>query len=378
MLCVKCRSVSYCSIGCKQADWPTHKLLCNSDLDSFRVRPGPMYKRAILFPVELGKIPEFIWMEVTSTEESDTCDQFESPKLSGLLEAGNRPVDRQYFQHNILRDRTLDHTIEVVHRSAFLRDGSLPNESIRTATRGVHVHPWAGPIIAFRKKGTNVHAYDDIRLRDFRDTVDFFITYNNSTFNNDTSNNERLTAGVEKVRGVRINCDADQRMLGADKYFAVDVADSHTIFAYQDVIAISRMIELPILVRKCAPNEAWNLNNTRNEAATFLKLDLDPTSNNFGWAPSQWQERVGSVLAVREDLKTLSPHLMEALCYFCQFKICQFQMQPLTGAGTVERTRESVLQQLTKAEFQKFFSVYRGQRIAGDLSWVAIPCPYVI
>lgn len=180
------------------------------------------------------------------------------------------------------------------------------------------------------------------------------------------------------MKGVRISCEADRAVLGADKYISVGVAESHTIFAYPDMIAISKLIELPILLRKCAADEAWKDDpkaSYSNQAATFFKLDLDPKSKFFGWAPLQWQDQVGSVLAMRADRKTLCPHHMEALCYFCQFK-----MQPLIedsiGLGTVERTREFILGQMTKAKFEKFFDYYKAKRIAEDPSWKATLSPY--
>ncbi|CAM6096834.1 unnamed protein product [Calypogeia fissa] len=180
-----------------------------------------------------------------------------------------------------------------------------------------------------------------------------------------------------KVEGVRISCIADQEVCRADKYIPVKVEDCHEVFRMEEPIPISKLIELPIFVRKCPPDQAWK-NCPKavytNPPASWLHLDLDPQSSKFGWIPRpQWDERVGSVLAVRVDRKALSSHHMEALCHFCQFKL-QPLIEDSFGAGFVKRTRDEVMQEMTKAKFKKFFKEYKVKQ--KDPSWTATPCPY--
>lgn len=431
LLCVQCHSGRYCSAECQRTDWPTHKLLCRSFSD-FRVPPGPLFRRAILFPVHEKK-PKFVWVEVIrkverfgdESEDDASGDEFELPKMGDLLGArdprpswpqagrnivpeGVAPLEGElHFQVNVLQNRALDHTIEVVFRDGFLIDGSFPNESVARVTKGAHAHAWAGPIVVFRKKGIDGDTafYDDMSLADFRHAVDYFVTYYNDAYANESqdevvldeswikmslnpgtvgkegakgnksSNKQQGPTGgaVPKVKGVRISCEADQRLCRADKYVQVKVADGPSVPADPGPIPISRLIELPIVVRKCPPEQHWEsyLTGADNQPATFLHLNLDPTSDLFGWAPLGWQRGVGSVLAMRVDRKPLSPHHMDALCYFCQFKLQPVIEDALEG----ERTREEVMRYMTKAKFEKFFIEYKAEQ---GRSWRNTPSPYAV
>lgn len=60
--------------------------------------------------------------------------------------------------------------------------------------------------------------------------------------------------GVGKVKGVRISCEA---MFRADKYIPIDVEDFHEVFRMEELIATSKLIELPIFMRKFPPHQAW-------------------------------------------------------------------------------------------------------------------------
>lgn len=60
-----------------------------------------------------------------------------------------------------------------------MEDGSLPNESIIEATKGGNGHGWAEPVVAMRKKGTDLFAdeFDDATLDDFRHIIDHLVIY---------------------------------------------------------------------------------------------------------------------------------------------------------------------------------------------------------
>ncbi|CAM6122071.1 unnamed protein product [Calypogeia fissa] len=373
-LCTQCRTLRYCSKECQRIDWPTHKLLCRSFSD-FRTPPGPTFKRAILFPVS-EKTPKFIWLKILREYDEEDGYAYDSPQLKGLLGAGDPISSRVYVQKNILRNRTLDNTIVVACRDAFLIDGSLPNQSIRHATRGEHAHRWAGPMVVFQLVGLDNSdprsLCCDITLADFRHAVDHFKSYNNE---NCTSRGLR---GVREVKGVKISCKADQELLGVEKYIQASVEDSHEVFRVEEPIPISRLIELPILVRKCPPHKKWKNRpdaDYTNLPASWLHLDLNPKSDSFGFFPFEWDERVGTVIAVRVDRKVLFPHHMEALCHFCQFTLMPL-IEDSIGVGLVERTRDEVMGEMTKAKFKEFFSDYKVKNMLMDRSWMTTPCPY--
>lgn len=123
-------------------------------------------------------------------------DRRESPKVRIFLGARNCFVNKLYFGFNYLRNRRLDHLIEVAYRGTFLTDGDLANESTICAPRRAQAYPLAVPTVALRVEGTDVHfpIYEDITLGDFRHAVDFFVTDYNDTFDK----YEKLTAGVRE------------------------------------------------------------------------------------------------------------------------------------------------------------------------------------
>ncbi|KAM0798828.1 hypothetical protein BDR22DRAFT_795905, partial [Usnea florida] len=159
--CGRCHSARYCSLECQQTDWPSHSLLC-SQYSTHTGRPNPSYKRAILFPPDDNK-PQFIWIECR-TEVSD-----ETPHATS----------EEFIQRNVLRDRDLANTLQVVWRGTSGIDGSQLNRSVVRATRDAAVLPWAGPIIALRMNGPGSAPshYMDIDMQDYRNVVDYFIAH---------------------------------------------------------------------------------------------------------------------------------------------------------------------------------------------------------
>ena len=147
---------------------------------------------------------------------------------------------------------------------------------------------------------------------------------------------------------------------------------------------ISKLINFPILAKKYPVNKAWQaffsgLNGATNQAATFLHLNTDPTRfEEWGRAPMNWQNDVGSVIAVRADKQDLAPQQLEVLCHFCQFK-----MGPLFGDSngcmnpTKPMDKKAVLNEMTKEKFATYFEEYRKEKLKGGQHWVDAKPPNV-
>lgn len=251
----------------------------------------------------------------------------------------------------------MENTFEIVHRDAFLNDWSLLNQSIVRATTGAAAHLWKGPILALRKKGISYdpNNYENITLEDFRDVIDYFLAYGNETITEEDQTRNT------KIKGVRVNCEGDQKISGAKRFVAAQVPRYHPIFATNNTPCGISRLGLPVLVRKYPANKAWLKNDSIsssgyiNQAATFLHLNTDPNSQamlGWGWAPMEWQNKVGSVLVVRLDGEELLPQQREALCMFCQVK-----MQPFEDSMGADMdpehpmSKNAVLQQMTKSSF---------------------------
>ena len=268
------------------------------------------------------------------------------------------------IKHNPLRDRDLTNTLQVLCRDAFLIDGSSVNKSVVQATQGAMVHDWRGPILAMKKEGLSIDPrfYLDIDMRDYRDIVDYFISYG-ADFPMEDGNvrggNKNQYKKGGNVRGVKINCKGDQ--LKFPKFAAVDVPAGHPVFLYP-IAPISKLVGMPLHTWQYPLDSACQ-DNPENVPATFLHLNTDESSGDWwGWAPMKWQNNVGNVLVVRNDNQDVSVQQVEALCHFCEFK-----MQPLfanvTGGGFVQMSRAEVLGYLTPEGFKEYFAEMRVRKM---------------
>ena len=369
--CVQCHSTRYCSPECSQTDWPSHSLLC-SQYSTHTDRPNPSYKRAILFPPDEVK-PKLIWVEC-KTEEDDEVPGFTyelcqiREHLGGNLGKYGAFPEYRPIQRNALLDRNLTNTLNVICRSTFLSDGSSVNKSVVKATQGAPGHEWRGPILAMKKRGlgTDPGFFLDINMQDYRDVVDYFISYRSLELEDDVRGRDRNhDQEVKKVRGVKIHCEGDQREYGFAKFAAVDVPVGHPVFS-KAIVPISRLISMPLHTWQYPPDQVWRNkpNAHTNVPATVLHHNTDEDSGDWwGRVPTKWQDDVGSVLVVRRDGRDLSVQRMEALCYFCQFKV-QPLLENAQGSGLVQMSRAEVMGYLTRKGFAEYFRETKLRKIS--------------
>ena len=349
--CVRCYSTS---------------LLC-SQYSTHTDRPNPSYKRAILFPPDENK-PKLIWVEC-KTEEDDQVPGFTyelcqiREHLGGKL--GKYDAFPKYWpiQRNALHDRNLTNTLIVICRETFSIDGSSVNKSVAKATQGAPGHEWRGPILAMKETGlgTDTRFFLDVDMQDYRDVVDYFISYRPDELEDEDGRvrNQNHNGKGEKVRGVKIHCEGDQRQYGFAKFAAVDVPAGHPVFS-KAIVPISRLIDMPLHSWQYPPDQIWKKkpNAHTNVPATVLHRNTGIDSgDSWGSIPKKWQNDVGSVLVVRRDGRDLSVQRIEALCHFCQFK-----MQPLFE--NAQMSRAEVQGYLTLQGFAEYFHEMKLRKIA--------------
>ncbi|KAK5629221.1 hypothetical protein RRF57_004936 [Xylaria bambusicola] len=149
--------------------------------------------------------------------------------------------------------------------------------------------------------------YRDVDLKDFRHIADYFI-----------SCRWRLSLPLypptdTKLKGVKINCSGDEHNLGKPLFEEIEVSLMDVLTVEYDTSDIANLIGLPVFTKPCLPDLSWaNVSDAYiNQDATYLHLCLDPkTKSNdhagilgWGYAPFRWQNRVGSVIVVRQDQK---------------------------------------------------------------------------
>ena len=380
--CSGCHSACYCSRRCQKVDWPSHRLLC-ADFGGSPQRPGPDYKRAILFP-EAQIRPQIVWIEF-------------QPELEGYIPVGEKALLGNHFGpdepvlqtipigRNLMRNRDLADMLSLTCRDDFLNDGSIQNQSVLASTQGPTGHDWRGPLIATKSRGIDLQTcfFMDVELSDFRDLIDYFASYGNDRMHESASGNDPETM-VNTVKGVQINCSGCLTKSGANKYTEVMIPIGDTIFS-QPVAPMSRPVGLPLHVRKLALDHRWH--SFENQAVTFLHLETDPkmitwqhdpTKCTWGWAPFIWQNDVGNVLVVRQDKRDVTRHQVEALCHFCHFKMQPLFGQYLEQEGDPERslsyystilTKEQVMGHMTPEKYKEFFEEFKARKVLEDPSW---------
>ena len=283
-------------------------------------------------------------------------------------------------QYNPVSEEPLANTVYVGYRDDFRVPGSKPSKSVTSviATKPALVFDCRSPVITHGMVGPHVPqtAYRDLDMTDFRTITDYFISIAPSkTASRDPDmldfrsivdcfppTDPQQTTG-ETVLGVRINCVGDHEMLKKRKFEPVQVSFTDAIFSEHHTSSIADRIGLPLFTRRLSPDPGWastkRYNRFDNVDATFLHVCCDPKSKDplgWGWAPAEWQSRVGSTIVVRQDKKPLSPLHVEALCHYCQF-----ELQPLFGDSIGENypkppmSQDAVLTHITRAAFTQFW-----------------------
>ncbi len=388
-LCNKCKSVRYCSKVCQQADWPTHKLLCAtfSEFDASS-RPTNEHVQAILFPVD-GNKPKIVWLRGEWRDDDD--GRYQHPRVDPFLGPDAFPKHAPIQYNPVLKRRLLD-TIYISHRDTFLIDGSKANNSIKsiTANKDGEYHDWRGPIIAHGKVGLGIDpiACKDLDMTDFRHVADYFLSYGYKP-----PPAVQQPAGL-KIKGIRINCVGDRKTFNKPHFEAVEVSSTDSIFSKHDTSDIADRIGLPIFTRRCLPDPKWANDNDNkffdgesgfnNQDATFLHTCCEPDAEfdpmlgimGWGWASTQWQDSVGSVIVVRQDKKPLSTWHVEALCKYCRHDVRRLLAHSLGEYDPEEpMSKDAVLAMICRATFIiRWYKLLDEKHAEGD--YMDVPYPY--
>jgi hypothetical protein len=255
------------------------------------------------------------------------------PKTDTII-GSDTSLKHMPMQYNPRLKRFLSNTITITFRDTFLVDGSRPSKSIASinATQPGEYHDWRGPIIVYAQNepGLDPSTCKDFDMVDFRHATDYFLSYGYIP--------PKAQASVESVKGVRINCLGDVKMLKRLQFEEIELPTTDAIFAKHDTSDIASRIGIPILTQRCPPDPKWanskdtmfeSMSPCDNQDATFLhqccdpeaEFDISTGSLGWGWSPLPWQNEVGSAIVVRKDKKPLLPLHMEALAGYCRKEI---------------------------------------------------------
>jgi hypothetical protein len=170
-----------------------------------------------------------------------------------------------------------------------------------------------------------------------------------------------MTSPVKAVI-IRPNGDVSINHLArfADKY----ILPTDPIFEVLPT-EMSVQLELPLLVqrlndREIVPGDTYH----KNRPATFLQMR--PCS---GFAPLDWQRKIGAVMVVRMDRKPLSCLHLEA--------IWRYHWTLLSDVNSIGWENKGLRRKMTRKSFEVFWHEYRKTQIeAGREDFENLVSPY--
>lgn len=394
--CSVCKSTSYCSKACQDADLPVHKLLCGvarSPLSPSGVyyvysQPAHPIFHGVLFPASetnpcwVAYRGNYAAGEGRDRNGGNYCANPPHPAVQ-LLHHFRAPLA---MTSNVLRSRSRpSNTLELYFTTTGPGPGYSVNRSVLTATNRRSAQIWYGPLLAV-KVATPVATYIDgvlvphqrivpqyldMDMIDFRDIVDLLYTYTALDIN-DMTNTTGVAVSTPKheVSGVRINCPGDQA-LGRPRFEVVLIRATDAA-CRAPVSPISRLVQFPVRVSRCLPSHtAGPSHDLVNPAATDLMMGVDP-AREWGFAGAEWVDPAGSVVVVREGGEPLHPQIVEALCHWC-VSVLRPLFQDSLGMGREPENpmpKETVLARIVKREWECFYTGFDEWKGSVQNTWV--------
>ncbi|KAK8037857.1 hypothetical protein PG991_001203 [Apiospora marii] len=226
LACAVC-GTKYCSQACQKQDWKYHKMLCKSSVGTeFRLdnRPGPDYRRIIIFPVDQKK-PVWDWARFEGGQRGLANKEFKrlakcpSAKFINMgmpLNVGNL---NPYMRFG--RGLQLFALGEMFEGLPSISPLLAINQSILELAKPGHAQPHFGPyaVAAFSSEEVGRPivmegiVWEDATLKDFRLAVDSRITDENNPCIVDPHRYELKTRKPEARvwHALKLNCKGDMQ-----------------------------------------------------------------------------------------------------------------------------------------------------------------------
>lgn len=361
-MCTACGSSAYCSAECKDADWPSHRVLCREFVSHLAVAPSDDDDATpvVCFPPEASN-PFFAWRT--------TAQLAQTPFEWRLESSSDAVVCTTVEGTNPIRQRPYRRPILLLHAAHHLQRG-IRNPSVDSIIGSARRSQWRGWVTAIIPSPVG----GGIDMRDVRELADFFTSYQLDDFQLGL-----LREGVEKNTGVCLNSPTD--VWNHDglllPFPIVQVPKAHPIYL-EPVCEISVLIGLPIHTFKYV----YELDSysAGNPTAAHLHRCCDVDSPVWGFPPQEWLATLGSVLVVRSDGKAFLSAHAEALCHFCYLGFGDvFSLEAEDQAyqsGSQEQRRKLFTARASREGFETFFEWYRSNKVSESAEWRHVPSPY--
>jgi hypothetical protein len=134
--------------------------------------------------------------------------------------------------------------------------------------------------------------------------------------------------GSAKVKSVEITCQEDQQYVGWGKFVGTETPRFHPIFDDLNTTPtdISKLMNLPLLVRMICPRESWKGRvwvhaAIQNPEVECLDINVVTSKDTWGVKGVGGVPVRGRYLLIREDMKDITPHHVEAMVAFFRNEI---------------------------------------------------------
>lgn len=284
------------------------------------------------------------------------------------------------------------------------------NRCVQTILQGAKKKAeWKGPIVLLSRELME-NKYRDVTLADFRVLVDMLGDFSYAFEKGQSPLTTRTTAqsimdrthiltngdfsGSGFVKGVRVNCLADQQFMNSHYMIPQNISRHHTMFENEPT-SISMYLGIPLIITPINEDKEWS--ETRkiggfrldaNNAAKPLNIIVNPTYKNFCTVLPKWmgfQQSIGSFCVVRADRRPITPNQVEAFADFGDkylaplFIALNEEIEECAVSFKQRHRRLFIEDHISREVFEDWFQVYKGDKIMrGFSSWIETESPYTM
>ncbi|MCJ1294750.1 hypothetical protein MMC34_006308 [Xylographa carneopallida] len=251
-------------------------------------------------------------------------------------------------------------------------DGSVPNEAVVRLTNRKLKYDWCGPIIITAQTKIGIsdnYPYEDVSLHDFRDIVDYFLSFDG------TSTSTMMMQVSTKSRAVRIRCQAHMIASKAPKFSVENTNNIFLPYSWKPTeCCVTLMIKLPLYLAHIPPDVKWGskVEELINHTAACLEL-----GQIFSEARRQrWYQDGGDAIVARADSRDLLPEHLEVLADFCEVEIVGLLTKAASNPSVMNTLKSVCTEHVTEKKFKLYWEKYQTKMSLSDPRWSSIPSPY--
>ena len=120
-----------------------------------------------------------------------------------------------------------------------------------------------------------------------------------------------------------------------------------------------------VVERRCGHPVAYDLNTPAYVMHRWVGQDISnytpANGTKFGDTENFWSRCVGDTLVVRQDRRTLAPHVIQAFCDFC-VKVVEPMLERVRFGRPTPMTKEQALAEITPQRWEAYLETWRKEK----------------